>query len=847
MEPMLAEFRAVCAGLAYSEPVVPVVSNLTGEVVTGFDAEYWVRHVRAPVRFADGVRTLRAEGVTRFLELGPDAVLTAMARQTLDDDDAVFAAALRARQPEAATFAGFLGQAHAAGATVDWAAVYPSARRVDLPTYAFQRQRYWLTPHGEPVAAGAQDGLDQSQVDGGRSPLFAVDWVDVPTAAAGGPGRVVVLAGGLDSVGGVPELVVARVSAVEETLGLLQGWLAREELADARLMVVTRRGVAVGDEAPDVPVAPVWGLVRSAQSEHPGRFLLVDADADADWAALAAADEPQLAVRDGRMLAPRLVRAGEPAAPPAFDPDGTVLVTGGTGGLGAVLARHLATAYGVRRLLLVSRRGPDAPGARELAAELGPEVRVAACDVADRDQLAALLGSVEHPLTAVVHAAGVLDDGTVESLTTQRLDRVSRPKLAAALHLHELTADLDLSAFVLFSSVAALVGSPGQGNYAAANAGLDALAAHRRAHRLPASSLGWGPWTTGMAGELDEAELTRLRRLGLEPLTVEAGLELFDRALGVDRAVLAPVRLDLGALRTQARSGLLPAVLRGLAPAPRTRGADGSLAQRLAGVRGADRERMLLDVVRGHAAAVLGHVVTGAVEPGRGFKELGFDSLAAVELRNRLSQATGLRLPTTLVFDHPSPAEVAAFLLAELGDPAAAGPAAPPPGGEGTLSMLLRHAHAAGSIEHTMSLLTEASRFRPSAGSADEFDAGDRYVVRLASGAAPTKLVCVPSFVVGSGPHQFMRFADRFDGVRDVFACSLPGFRGSEPAPGSWDAAVEVLERSVRGAVGDGPYVLVGYSIGGVVAHSLAARMEAAGLAPAGVVLLDTPTPEGDE
>jgi NADPH:quinone reductase-like Zn-dependent oxidoreductase/thioesterase domain-containing protein/acyl carrier protein len=543
--------------------------------------------------------------------------------------------------------------------------------------------------------------------------------------------------------------------------------------------------------------------------------------------------------------------------PAPLDPDGTVLITGGTGGLGAAFARHLAQQHGMRRLLLVSRRGPDAPGAEKLVLELeglGAEVRVAACDVADREQLAGLVGSLEHPLTAVIHAAGVLADGVLESMTAEQLEQVLRPKLDAALHLHELTAGTDLAAFVLFSSVAALIGSPGQGNYAAANASLDALAAWRRSAGLPALSLAWGLWAdaTGMTGELSEAELGRLERMGIGVLPTELGLELFDQGLGSEQALLVPVRLDPAALRAQARAGRLPALLRGLVQEPARRGdaaAGGSLADRLAAVPREDWDRVTLELVREQVAAVLGHASADAVEADREFKELGLDSLAAVELRNRLTQASGLRLPTTLVFDHPSAAAVAALLVAEAGAPAAtpSGIATAPaarPEGSGTLGALLRHAYAAGTLAETVPLLTQASRFHPGFASAAELGDAGSYVVRLAAGDTGPALVCVPSFVVGSGPQQFMRFAERFEGERSVFACSFPGFRGTEPAPGSWDAAIDVLAESVRQVVGTGPFVLVGYSIGGVVAHSLASRLEDTGSAPAGVVLIDAPDPD---
>ncbi|MFJ8587854.1 SDR family NAD(P)-dependent oxidoreductase [Streptomyces sp. NPDC093595] len=359
--------------------------------------------------------------------------------------------------------------------------------------------------------------------------------------------------------------------------------------------------------------------------------------------------------------------------PAPLDPEGTVLVTGGTGGLGALFARHLVTRHGARHLLLVSRRGPAADGAAELVTELatlGAQARVAACDVSDRDQLAHLLDSLDRPLTAVIHTAGVLADGVIESLSPAQIDHVMRPKLDAAWHLHELTSRRDLSAFVLFSSAAGLLGNAGQANYAAANAAVDALAALRQAAGLPTLSLAWGLWSdsTGMTGELDETDLARMERTGIGAISQDLGLELFDQALGSEAALLAPVRLDLGALRTQARSGMLPALLRGLVRAPARRADnDRSLERRLAGVPEADREQVVLDLVRTQVASVLGHASAAAIDPERAFKELGFDSLAAVELRNRLSQVAGIRLPATLVFDHPTPLETARLILAEVG------------------------------------------------------------------------------------------------------------------------------------------------------------------------------------
>ncbi|MEH1059363.1 type I polyketide synthase, partial [Micromonospora sp. CPCC 206171] len=472
------------------------------------------------------------------------------------------------------------------------------------------------------------------------------------------------------------DVVDGAHAAARRALRVVQEWLADERLAGATLVAL------LPDADDDLRTAPVRGVLRAAAAEHPGRFLLVDADDDpASLAALPAVlrlGEPEVTLRAGAAAVPRLVRA--PAngdAPPALAPDGTVLVTGGTGGLGALVARHLAAVHGVRHLLLTSRRGPDAPGVDALRAELtdlGARVTVAACDAADPVALRALLDAVDaaHPLTGVVHAAGVLDDGLVQSLTPERMDVVLAPKVDAAWHLHELTRDTDLALFCLFSSAAGVLAPAGQANYAAANLFLDALAAHRRGRGLPAHSLGWGLWAggTGMTGHLDETALRRLRQQGFDALSEADGLALLDAALAGD--VTAPVllRLDPAGLRAQATSGALPAVLRDLVRVPRRqahRGAGAaSLADRLRRLPEEERRRTLLELVRAEVAGVLGHATGDAVDADRALKELGFDSLTAVELRNRLNAATGLRLPATLVFDHPTVSAVAAHLAATL-------------------------------------------------------------------------------------------------------------------------------------------------------------------------------------
>jgi acyl transferase domain-containing protein/nucleoside-diphosphate-sugar epimerase/acyl carrier protein len=373
---------------------------------------------------------------------------------------------------------------------------------------------------------------------------------------------------------------------------------------------------------------------------------------------------------------------------PSFelDPRGTVMITGGTGGLGGLVARHLVVEHGTRNLLLVSRTGHAAAGARRLRedlAELGANVTLACCDVADRRQLQELIGSIaqEHPLRAIVHAAGVLDDGVIGSLTPQRLEGVLAPKVDGAWNLHELTRNMDLDAFVTFSSAAATLGGAGQGNYAAANAFLDALAVHRRANGLPAVAMAWGPWAQagGMVGELDGAQMRRIADSGLLTLSDEQGLQLFDMTYATEQALVLLARLDGSGLRARAREGVLPRVLEGLIRRPPRSGVparDGSssLGARLATAPLAERRRIVFERARADAAAVLGHGSLEALDSAATFKELGFDSLAGVELRNRLSRACGVQLPATLVFDYPTLEAVTHYLLEEMsadtGEPA---------------------------------------------------------------------------------------------------------------------------------------------------------------------------------
>ncbi|MEW2477941.1 type I polyketide synthase, partial [Micromonospora gifhornensis] len=972
MDGVLDEFRQAIEGLTFREPVLTVVSDTTGDPATASElgsADYWVRHVRRPVRFADAVRTLHRTGVTDLVEIGPDAVLTGLAAATLGDPPGLVVPMLRAGRDEPETVLTALALLHGRGVPVDWERVHPGTRPVPLPTYRFRRRRYWLDARAAgPAAAGQHDtahpllgaavdvaGSDTAVLTGrldaaggawlaehrpgdvplvpgsaltdlvlragaqvachqlaeltlstplpfdGREPVAVQVVADAPAddgsrtvavyarpagAAAGHPwtrhadglltpaptpappsgpwppqdaepvalddvydrlaglgyhygpafrrmtrlwrrpgeryvevtlaedqlpeaagyalhpalldaalhpllplvaaapdevgaevlpfaftgvrlhasgastlrvtltvhetgedGTVVSLsatdpAGGpvltverlrllpraagptavpdglhrltwrpvpapngapvdaaalglpdatglsaYATVGDLPATAAVFVAAPDgdpaatppqrvrqsltATLDLLRRWLADDTRAE--LVLVTRNAVATTTDAdPDPVQAAVWGLVRSAQAEQPGRFRLVDVDGtDPSWAALAAVaatTEPQTAIRAGRLLAPRLApvtRAGTEARPDLSG--GPVLVTGATGTLGAVLARHLVTAYGATDLVLLSRRGPAAPDADRLAEELtglGAAVRTLACDVSDRAALAAVLDGLDRPPAAVAHVAGTTRDRTITALTGDDLDHVLAPKVDAAWHLHELTADRPPALFLLYSSVAGTLGTAGQGNYAAANAFLDALAQHRRAAGLPAVSLGWGLWaqSSALSGHLSDTDRQRVARLGLRPLADEEAMRLFDAALTDGGPAFAVTRFDVRRLTDP------PAVLRDLAvPAlPAASAAVAAdrpaLAAQLAGRSPEQRRDLLTGLVRAQVAGVLGRSDPDGIDLDRALTDLGFDSLTAVELRNRLGTATGHRLPATLAFDHPTPAALVGYL-----------------------------------------------------------------------------------------------------------------------------------------------------------------------------------------
>ncbi|MEU5429763.1 SDR family NAD(P)-dependent oxidoreductase [Streptomyces olivoreticuli] len=505
---------------------------------------------------------------------------------------------------------------------------------------------------------------DDAPADLTTAPL----WGMVRAAQAEQPDRILLLDVDEDAASGraLPAAVAAATTHAETQLALRTGAALVPRLS-AALPGPEGSEVAPGTSEPgsgaSVPGSDTCVPGREASTPEPGTSV----------------PGPEKPVPGPDISTP------EPRTPARhLDPEGTVLITGGTGGLGRATARHLATAHGARHLLLASRRGEAAEGLAELRTELaadGVDVRAAACDITDPDALSRLLADIPaaHPLTAVVHTAGVIDDSLITAMTPERLDAVLAPKVDAAWQLHELTRESDLAAFVLFSSGASVMGNGGQANYAAANAFLNALAEHRRAHGLAATSLAWGLWESasgGMAARLGATDRARIHRTGVAGLTDEQALALFDAALTAPHATVLATRFDRAVLRGQAAAHTLQPVLRGLVRTPRPRaataGADeatpSSWSARLAALSATDRDRALGELVRDQIATVLAHPSPESIEPGRAFHELGFDSLTSLELRNRLSTATGIRLPATLVFDHPTPGALVRHLSTHLPD-----------------------------------------------------------------------------------------------------------------------------------------------------------------------------------
>jgi acyl transferase domain-containing protein/acyl-CoA synthetase (AMP-forming)/AMP-acid ligase II/surfactin synthase thioesterase subunit/acyl carrier protein len=675
--------------------------------------------------------------------------------------------------------------------------------------------------------------------------------------------------------------------ALAAVLPSVQQWLAGGSGAgrpDATLVVVTQNVTA---DDPDMAGAAVWGMIRSAQGENPGRIVLIDVDGtDASRAAVpaaAASGEPLLAVRDGSVSVLRLARLRSSTQQgPVLDPRQSVLITGGTGALAAVLARHLVAAYGVRHLVLASRRGAAADGAAVLQASLqeqGADVRFVACDLADAVAVEQLVTDCQPALGAVFHLAGILDDAILDALTPERVSRVLAPKADAAWHLHMATSKLALSQFVLYSSASGLFARPGQANYAAANAFLDALARHRAAAGLPATSLAWGLWNTGPDGHgMGDSPALRHRTDGITAISPQQGNALLDAALRTAEPVQVLVPADLAAQQDHAGT---PALLNRLVPGEQTTtaGTDPESAQSpgqwrelLAAMPPANRESALADVLTEEVAVVLGFPDAASFPVHRSFADLGFDSLAAVRLRNRIGFLTGMRFAATMLLEYPTLEELTAHVYAALAkdlpeqlppeDPAEHPRSAPPagqlPAHPGALASALRPdldfaslyyrvLHSRGARE-AMALRVYASHALPSFGAADRA-AHAVAPLELSAGGHGMVLIYLPSYMtLMPGPPQ--RLADAFEGHADVVMLGFPGIGDGGAIPDSVDTLALMLADTVRQVVNDRPFMLVGHCVGGNVGHAVAAELCRAGLPPAGLVLIDSHQPRdsrGDE
>ncbi|MCS0638479.1 SDR family NAD(P)-dependent oxidoreductase [Streptomyces sp. LP05-1] len=632
----------------------------------------------------------------------------------------------------------------------------------------------------------------------------------------------------------------------------------------APLWCATRGAVSTGagDPPRDAGQAQLWGLGLVAALELPRRWGgLVDLPEELDEhglrrlvGVLAQHDEDQLAVRADGVFGRRLLRArpAGPAPATGWQPRGTVLVTGGTGGVGRHLARWLAGA-GARHLVLTSRSGPDAPGAAELRAELtalGAEVTVAACDMADREAVARLLAGIEsrYPLTAVLHAAGTARSSLLADAGLDEFAEAAAAKVGGAVHLDELLGGRELDAFVLFASGAGVWGSGGQASYAAANAFLDALALRRRARGLAATSVAWGGWAGG--GMVDEAVRERGEKRGLGFMEPGLAISALRQAVEHDETALTVAPIDwekfLPAFTVGRPSPLLAELpdVRRLLAEERAAGQKpgtgaGAPAAELAGLAEldpAEREERLLEHIRSQTAVVLGYPSAGDVPPAAQFLELGFDSLTALDLRRRLAAATGLTLPAGLAFDHPTPARLAGHLATRL---RGTGRATADERPTDLLVQLYRHAGEQGTAAEAMGMLREVARFRPSFERPEEL-AAPPAPVRFSRSDRGYALMCFSPYVVPAGAHQYARFAAPFRDRLDLWALTHPGYEPGEPVPSDADAVLRLHARTVRECAGGKPVVLLGYSSGGWIAHGVAARLEALGEPPAAVVMVDS-------
>ncbi len=738
MEPMLKEFRAVAETVRYQRPTVELVSNVSGKLHGEelCSAEYWVRHVREAVRFGDGVRTLHEAGVRTFIEIGPRATLLGLVPGCVGEGEVELVPSLRGDRAEAEAVLGAVGGLYVRGGAIDWKGVLaPGARRVELPTYAFDRQRYWLGNSTRRAVPGGDRIGDW---------FYEVEWPEVPRASDEGaatvsgrwlimsdrggvgealaaalstrgqvctvlaatgeasaaaehlgesqPLRGVVYLGGLDAEvdasSSAPEVEERTLAATAPVLQLVQGLARRGE--SAHLWIVTRGACAVDTAGSAAPCqSALWGLGRVVGLEHPSLWGgLVDLDPAGSASEVEALvrellwpdAEAELCLRQGRRHGARLVSASVPALPRplALSSEGSYLVTGGLGGLGLEVARWLV-GHGARHLVLTGRRGAATPGATEAVASLqaqGAEVRVAAVDVADGGAMAELLSKQTPPVRGVVHAAGVGPSQPIVGSDVNDLSATLSAKVRGSWVLHSLLKQQPLDLFVLFSSGASVWGGAGQGAYAAANGFMDGLAHHRRGQSLAGQSINWGVWAGGGMG--DAAAQAQLGEIGVLAMPTESALSALERVVAGGRAQVVVTRMDWGRFAPVYGAQRRRQLLAGLVPQETaTASSDaGAAARSWRGMSESKARSRMQVMVRGTVAEVLGFVEVSALDPVRGFAEQGMDSLMAVQLRNRLQQDLGIQLSSTLAFDYPTVDKLVAYLLGQV-LPQSAGEAQP--------------------------------------------------------------------------------------------------------------------------------------------------------------------------